>query len=246
MSYDPESGTAGGKNRSDLPGSLATLRNRSWIIALVLTLLGEVAAWVLYGEVTPASLLVVGPIAYVSIFGSIRFGVHLSMRMPETLGGHGASMAAGVSSSLGLQQALNTRDRIVGIGLLGVLALGALTAGSWFAGMRSTSRPDVVTWGLFTLLVLNTIRLSYVLRASKLQKRKRSPGADEVRRLIRLAAAAAWVVVADGFAQALAGSFLFLASGQPWRLALFLGLSIATLTLLRLELGRSLRGPIQT
>jgi hypothetical protein len=219
-----------------------SIERRAWLIALVVTILGEALFIALTRD--PAPALLVSPLAFLIILFAVRLGARfaggdspLVVGSPTTAPGESVEQGKASLRSARRRAALRQRDRVFGVGLIVLLVLVSASAALWFAGVRGDRRPDVLTWLLLGLAAGNVILLAIELSPDRLLRRlTRRQSLGEIP-AIGVASAYSWIVVANALVVVMLGLGLFLASGQAWRLALFALLALLETGLLWWRLG---------
>jgi hypothetical protein len=222
-----------------------SIERRAWLIALVVTILGEALFIALTGD--PAPALLVSPFAFLIIFFAVRLGARFAggdspfvVRPSTTTSGESIEQGEASLQSVRRRAALGQRDRVFRFGAIVLVALVLAAAALWFAGVRDDRRPEVLTWVLLGLVAGNVILMAIELTPHRLLgrlTRRRSTGEISA---ISVASAYSWLVVGNVLIVVMIGLGLFLVSGQAWRLALFALLAIVETSLLWWRLGDSL------
>jgi hypothetical protein len=219
-----------------------SIERRAWLIALVVTILGEALFIALTGD--PAPALLVSPLAFLIILFAVRLGARFAggdspLVVGPSTTAPGESVEQGEASlgSARRRAALRQRDRTFGVGVVVLVVLILATAALWFAGVRDERRPDLLTWLLLGLAAGNAILLAIELTSHRLLRRlTRRQSMGEIS-AIGVASAFSWIVVANALVVVMCGLGLFLASEQAWRLASFALLAVAETSLLWWRLG---------
>ena len=225
-----------------LDRSRESIERRAWLIALVVTILGEALLIALTRD--PAPALLVSPFAFLIILFAVRLGARLAggdsplvVRPSTTAPGGSVEQGEASLRSARRRATLRQRDRVFGAGVIVLVVLVLVSAALWFAGVRDDRRPDVLTWALLGLAAGNVILLAIELTPRRLLRRltrRRSVGEISA---IGVASAVSWIVVANALIVVMCGLGLFLASGQAWRLGSFALLAVAETSLLWWRLG---------
>jgi hypothetical protein len=218
-----------------------SIERRAWLIALVVTVLGEALFIALTRD--PAPALLAAPFAFLIILFAVRLGARLAAS-DSPLGVKPSTTALGEFVEQGeslrsvrRRAALRQRDRVFGVGVIVLVVLVLASAALWFAGVRDGRRPDLFTWALLGLAAGNVILLAVELTPRRLLRRlTRRPSTGEIS-AIGVASAYSWIVVANALVVVMCGLGLFLASGQAWRLASFALLAVVETSLLWWRLG---------
>jgi hypothetical protein len=219
-----------------------SIERRAWLIALVVTILGEALFIALTRD--PAPALLVSPFAFLIILFAVRLGARFAggdsppvVRPSTTAPGESVEQGKASLRSARRRAALRQRDRVFGVGVIVLVVLVSASAALWLAGVRDDRRPDVLTWLLLGLAAGNVILLAIELTPHRLLRRlTRRQSRGEIS-AIGVASAYSWIVVANALVVIMCGLGLFLASGQAWRLASFALLAVAETSLLWWRLG---------
>ena len=219
----------------------AWIRGRAWLLALVLTVLGDLVLIALTRKVVP--VLAYSPLSFLILLFTFR----LSVRYGPWLTGGTQPLKRVRGDPLKLpndwqQPARNEpiqdqRTRIFGLGVFLFILVCAAAAALWFAGIRGDRRPAVLSWILFGVMAAYAYWLWRSFGPNRVLPRLRKQQASSMMVASRVISSLSWIAVANSIIQAVCGLGLALVSGQVWWFVPFGLLSLGSGFALWLRLG---------
>jgi hypothetical protein len=209
----------------------AFIRSRAWLLALGLTVLGDVVVIALTRNAVP--VLAYSPLSFlIFLFTfrlSARYGPWLTGGTPPLKHVDGEPGEPPNDSLRPLKdEPMGLRARIFGYGVLSFILACAASAALWYAGLRGDWRPALLSWLLFGVMAANTYWLWRLFGPTQVLRRLRKRQTSGQMVGTGVISSLSWIAVANCITVAVCGLALALASGQVWWFIPFGLLSLVT------------------